>query len=494
MSFNVIKIQSEQPTPYDASHKILDFYIDEGAVYDLSKSRMNINVSCTTTSADPEAIFNTSVAIRDNTDNDRALSGVALVRNGQLSSAKMGNLETLRDVNLLRITEKGYTMDENEKIENSYNNLVVPKEEDLSTRSPFRVLKVVGDETISKSEEQSHDISIPLSDIFGVARSDVPLNTQRLGQVKVHAELNFDKLVDVNLTPQTDVVFTDTTNSKGYMEHHDSTVTTSMGTTTPFVSSRSYNDPSESPFWIGMAILISYKSGTTAGGQGGATGATLTTRITKIEMRSDGKLSITTAAGILIAANNSFFRPDAGPTFKPINPVTNTHVVNSVELVLSKYVNPPKNSDSPLEFTTYSTEHDHGNSVTHFNKQYSVEPNCDGVMVAYPVVPLSVMSSKSFTDFRIAIDNEDTTNRDVKRLSSLEYSRLYRFYGQNLKSLYQKMRENTNSSAAGVNASIQQNAIFETCDMTQNYKQFSLTTQGVAIDQIVLYKRLSRSV
>ena len=45
MSFNVIKIQSEQPTPYDASHKILDFYIDEGAVYDLSKSRMNINVS-----------------------------------------------------------------------------------------------------------------------------------------------------------------------------------------------------------------------------------------------------------------------------------------------------------------------------------------------------------------------------------------------------------------------------------------------------------------
>ena len=500
MSFNNIKVQCDQSGPYNSTRNRLDFSIDEGNTYDLSKSYLNINVKTTVVTPIAGSIHAVTAVIRDNSNDTKVLPPVSLVRNAQLSSSKIGNLETLRNVNLLRCTEKVYKLDENEQIENTYQTGVAPREENLSLSSPFTILKTLGDSAVSPSEYKDHDLSIPLSDIFGVARSDTPLNTARLGQVKMHVEMNFDKLIMDNFRKETDLVFTDSNGSRAML---DATGVYGAGggnygdDAIPLITTRAYNDSSESPFYLNQAITISHRIGAN---QAGAAVSTSNRQITKIVARADGKLGLVLNTPIVVPANQGVFPPiypatDPNPSIRAVgigamNNTTNFLTINSCELQLAEFVNAPK--DQPLEYVSYVTEIDHGNGLTSFHKQYTLDSNCDGVMVCFPPVPLSVVSHNALTSYRFSIDNEDTTNRNIKSKRELQYSRLYRYFGDGLKNLSQRIRQSAN--ADGVNKTILNEALVETCPLTQKPKQLSIETEGGAIHHITLFKRFSKTV
>lgn len=505
MSINFSKIQSVQGGPYDGTHRNIDFVIPEG-VYDLSKSHVSINVQIDTTDVDGEdleTVYLMNCAIADHGSSSLIFKASALIRNCDLYGSKVGMIESIKDVNVLRSVLDQYQLDEDTKIEDRIIETNSSKDQNNFNNSQFRIFKKDGDSAVvGNSETQAADIMIPLKDIFGIG--DQIINTERLGELKIHLEINFDKFArSQGLSSNANIIWDD--GLAGSKDAFDDIINASgnafeVGQTTGLTTSKKYDNVSDSPFWLGQRLLVQKKIGVTAAGHGAAANSSSRHRITKIDINDDGSLTLFFSTSIEAALANlsTLFCPtqsagDAIGGFKGVGAGSSTLTINGCELVMGM-VN-DQMAPAVNQYYTYATESDNGNAVTHFNKNYQVEPEADALIVAYPAADLAVRSAINYNNYRFMVDNEYTTNRDVPRDSPLHHNRLQKFFNhieKPLRSINEKIRE-TADTLANDDTTVNL-ALFETLPMTNNFKQVMVHTDNVAINHMRLYKRLNRSI
>jgi len=506
MSLNYSKIQSVQGTPYNANHRLLDFKIPEG-IYDLSKSHINFNISqdATDVDGDTSVIYDTNVAISDSGEDGAILKNFCLVRNVDLYSQKMGMVESIRDVNLLRNTLKTYTTDENTKIEDRYRETNSTKEIRALNESTTRLLKTNGNSTvIGRSENVDHDLQIPLEDLLGIGSQMV--NTERMGQLNLHLEVNWDKLHSSQGRTAGAAIFSNDAYVKSMVDDEVNATggNISLGNVVPLTTSGFYDDSSESPWFLGQKVLVSGRNASTVGGEPAARAAQpalTSTRhtIVRIENNDNGSLSLYTDTQVANVPNgNTFYAPfqpgttDARGSLDGVNAASHSITVNGCELVLAE-MNSSQAVPEQNSFITWSTEADNGNGVTSFTKQYSVEPEADALMVCYPVADLSCRSLLAYNRYRTMVDQEFTTNRDVFRKRPLDFDQIKKWFihcDLPLKSLLLKQKNSAEEDNA--NDAFDINAIFQKMSVTDKFKQFQVHTSTIAVNDIRLFKRLPK--
>ena len=124
----IVKLQSEQSGPFNASRNLIDFDLMGGRQYDLRNSYVNLVGTMTQTDVVPgtgEGVYNWHAlwADKDNSVTNYRFPNVALVKNARMTCDKAGTLEDIRRVDVLRTHLKQYTENEDDMRGQSYKDL-----------------------------------------------------------------------------------------------------------------------------------------------------------------------------------------------------------------------------------------------------------------------------------------------------------------------------------------------------------------------------------
>ena len=480
---NTVKVQSQQGGTLSASKNIISFVIpDDGNVVDLSQSHINVNMSV-------EGDLFTNMFVRfegQNNETFTLMNPSALVKNASLTSDKKGMIESLKLVSQYRDIVSQYTDDLDTKQNQSHLGLMATKDKNQANFSPFRVLSVdkVG-------ESRSHDVRIPLSDIFGIAKSNA-YATDVYGRTMIHTELNIDKLSAAWSLGATDPIWTVDTNKYSKC---DAQAVAGGGTPLPVSVITTFYDYNEStwkedaPFWVNMPVTVS--------GTNGATAFTVDKTITSLTFNTANKdvyITLDSAIVTIAAGTQSTFNIKGRDQTNPVLSV------NSAELVV-KYVNEP-NPPQSHEFITVLTEQDNANGVLSHNKNYIIEPECVNLLIGLKGgnENHNTVSALNFADYRISVDNENLTNKNIKNASPEQYDRISRYmmnHGKPVGNLHQRKIKPTISKTGDIDLEqpVLCNSIIEVMPLTPSNKIVGVEiNSAIAISNLVLFKEVIKSV
>ena len=244
------------------------------------------------------------------------------------------------------------------------------------------------------------DIRIPVKDVFGGIGSSDGYDTSRLGNSKIHLEMNFNKLSVVERET------TATWNAYENIKTMDVSAVTNECKTTAL-----YNDPNDIPFYVGMPVALTGKSGTTAGGDAGAGAfaANNSLIITNIVRDDTGKLTLTfdgNITGAALAAGSSIFSLEVG--YLDANAVAPISI-EGVELVA--HISSEMAGAPAITYSTMLSEEDNYPVQNSINRYYYIEPACKGVMVAFTAN--GAVSRDLLKSYRITIDGHEISPRDI---------------------------------------------------------------------------------
>tara|TARA_R110002153_G_scaffold106177_5_gene245298 strand:+ start:1375 stop:2871 length:1497 start_codon:yes stop_codon:yes gene_type:complete len=495
----IVKYQRLQSGALTATQNLCDFLIPEGGTINLKKSFINVNMSIqsadvsTNAAAGGVGIYNSHATFSDGGSVSKYVPPIVLVKNAAMSSQKKGLIESIKRVDVLRSSLYQYEKDESEKVDQCFRSLNAPMDENQFACSPFRDLNSVGTE---KSKEVAHDVRIDLSDIFGIAQVADAFSTDAAGQIRIHTELNIDKLGIGQLAANTDGIWTDDTNSKGAMDGVAAaaaltTDLTVLNTTKLYTHQESLKHP----FFVGQKLAVTFDF--TPNGGPLAT-KTATVRITGIAHNTTTKkMNLTLDRAYETRTNTNDVIADV--TVKGVNhdAANSAITVNSAEIVVVYNENPPLNK---IEYLTYTTEEDSGGNAGSLNKQYQLEPSCVGLIIAMPSTNSS-LSSNNYTSYRLMVNNEHQTDRKIEKSSPLEYDRRSRWFQNHAKaigSLKEQSRDfsipiesgNTNQQYTHNN-----NCIMEVMPQTEAPKNLGVElVSGANIGDIIFFKEVIKSI
>ena len=507
MSNSIVKLSCNESAPYSQSKNKISFTIPEGMLCDLSKSYIAINTAISTTDAGGQkGVYNIGTRIIDDNGED-IYKTVALVKHGSMDASQVGMIESLRDVNLRVITHNQYTQDENDKIEDRVQDSQGAREYNDLGISPYRVLKSEGDiATIGISEEHSHELKIPLKDIYGVAYNEV-YDTSKYGQTKMKMEFNFAQLQTVQQGGNNYEVWTKTTNLKSNIQELKNTSlgNQSVGRATDDLqisTSAVYDSVEESPFWLGQKVSVRLRQGTSNNQAGATVQATVdNVRIERIDHNEDGTLKLFFDTQLVAALPNghsvySLIAGDGEPTINGKDANSFELSIDSLDLVLNTYPNSSAvQVPEKLNYFTYMSEIDNANGNNPHRKNYTIPAECVSVMVAFPTANDGINSSLNYSSYRIMYDNEFETDRDIDKRHPLNYYMISRYFADNerpLKSLLEKRRNGV--SADNANVPNDNNAIFSVSPQTPMSKQLNLEISGVAVNRLHIYSKVPRTI
>ena len=219
MSEKVQKFRALQSS-FDATKKMVDIVIPAGiGKVDLSKSSLVVKVDVSSQSSivgnrtlAPPPVFDNMIRI-DTTGVDEGtdfLSGIsphsmaALVKHAELRSAKLGVIESIRNVDLLRNSlasykksyvdvEREFSRSNNASLKSFYNN--------------NGIIDAVG-RGQELSKEKTKDLVIPLHELFEYCRNPA-YDSNKNGDLTIHAEMRFDKIKAVSTRTNNGVFTTD---------------------------------------------------------------------------------------------------------------------------------------------------------------------------------------------------------------------------------------------------------------------------------------------
>ena len=495
----VFRINSQQSENITSTQNLLDFHIPSGEVYDLSKSHVAVRVKPTTATTAPDAntttaIFNTDVVFNNANsaapDNGSYVSSVAIVKNAHMNSERAGRIEELRDVNKLRLYQKSTEKNEEDEMKDQTFNLMGCRDaEAFGSISPL-IQATAEDQTDNTGEASKvleKEVRIPLKDILNVGNAKM-FDTNRLGRCHLNLELDIDRLSANNDNFDQDFY---TTNNNGACDDD-----ADGGEKTSLTLSKVYNmDYQEHlPFYVGMPV--EWKEGTLGGNP---VAANTRREITNIQINTaNGKVTLTfkSSWGAGATANVKIGPVDSGD-------LTSSFTMNQAQIVLHA-VGRDKLGPMPdkIEFTKYSLEKDNANGRTAFRRNYEVEPDCVNMLVLLPKVSEGKLSDLVFEDFRVSVDNELLTNRNVFKDTQLYYDRLERYMknqGKPLKNMLGKEYDNKIVNAGNAESSNGQenliHAISEPMPVTQNMKLVELEINAAAgVQDVLLYKEINVAV
>ncbi len=410
----VQKIESIQSGPFTDKKNLIDFHIPGGRQYDMSKSYVNLRANITSTDA---AATGTGAGVYNwafNWSNDGGATAVqdsfknnALVKNVRLTSATSGVLEDIRRNDVLRQQLYAYTDNEEDCVGVSYK--------ELNQRNLQGNIKVAPgveffSEGSTKSVQNIVDVVIPMSHLVELGRSSA-LPCDKLGQLRLHMEMNFDKWIVSQLQGTgsgsgavgTAFQFGVESNTR----FDDSA--TAVGDLTTITCSQPFINADCSPYWVGQKIEV---KGTK---NPGATAVATKTTITAIAYDvASQKITLTVADTITNLA--------AGETLQTITIDGVNAGSLSLEWTQAQAViveNSAMESVDELVYNTYTNEEDSGAGQVSFSRMYNVEAEAFNVLLCLPDTASDLTCSNNaagtqYQDYRLRNNNVALTDRRVE--------------------------------------------------------------------------------
>ena len=539
---SIIKISSEQGfsetwVPADLAtapptQKLLDFIIPANTgTYDLGKCWINVNAevvpsantnetSITGLQPNSTALYNNDIVAETDVAGSNRVCGdfASIVRNADMFSANRGMVESISRVNTLR--QLLFNI-ENDKAEQHDGNL------NLGTffgrRGPSNgtshLLQIMGsntsvggtvDPTIT-ADNTRRDLRIPLSDLFGVGSA--LWNSDVYGSTRIHLELDTSRLRIEQLGGSEDTTnFQPAGQNRTYGKMLDNTAASAalggppqlpdgddLGVDAPLVTGISYDDfELQMPFYVGQGIEVAFTN------PGGA--QTRYAQISGIEYNQGTNLTNPPAGTrkVRIYTAGTLYNNDTGAavnitgiTIKALRSTAATDQIriNNAEIVLTQL--PSVNGPDSIDYRTYSTEETQGIAgLTTFNKQIMVEPNAQNLLVAH-CNSNETLPSREWTSYRMSIDNVDVSgNRDIVYNKPLHRDRITRTFnnrGQNI-SNFSLNAVKIGAQQAGDANQLALYPIYETLPLTQAQKIINFKLNAPAIQDVVFFKELQKTI
>ncbi len=539
---SIIKISSEQGfaetwTPADVAtapptQKLLDFIIPANTgTYDLGKCWINVNAEVVPSANTNEsaitglqpnstALYNNDIVAETDVAGSNRVCGdfASIVRNADMFSANRGMVESISRVNTLR--QLLFNI-ENDKAEQHDGNL------NLGTffgrRGPSNgtshLLQIMGsntsvggtvDTSITASNTR-RDLRIPLSDLFGVGSA--LWNSDVYGSTRIHLELDTSRLRIEQLGGSEDTTnFQPAGQNRTYGAMLDNTAASAalggppqlpngndLGVDAPLVTAISYDDfELQMPFYVGQAVEVALTR--TAGA------TTVYAQISGIEYNQGTNLTNPPngtrkvriyTAGSLYKNNTGAAENITGITVKALRSTAATDQIriNNAEIVLTQL--PSVNGPDSIDYRTYSTEETQGIAgLTSFNKQIMVEPNAQNLLIAH-CNSNETLPSREWTSYRMSIDNVDVSgNRDIVYNKPLHRDRIARTFnnrGQNI-SNFSLNAVKIGAQQAGDANQLALYPIYETLPLTQAQKIINFKLNAPAIQDVVFFKELQKTI
>ena len=145
-------------------------------------------------------------------------------------------------------------------------------------------------------------------------------------------------------------------------------------------------------------------------------------------------------------------------------------------------------------YTTYTSEHDNGGDSLTMKRQFEVESNAINCVLVPQANSNSLYGDQELAKYRVAVNNENMTNRDVFKHTSLYYNELSRGFlnqGKEIKSLTEGTQGINDASTARDTT-----VIYQPLPLTDKMKlvEFELEAkQGETIKDFVLFKEVTAS-
>jgi len=491
-----VKYQSVQGGAFTSSQNLVDFRIPMSGVYDLRDSFINLN--CTLDVTDKAAQAAVGTAIYDfngewvSADAEKLhFQNVACVKNAVLDCAKQGRIENLRRCDILRQNLATYTKTQMEDVDESYLDFAQFKAPiSRQQYGQFAQLNKLG--TNKSRYNTQTQIPIRLSDVFEFCRVR-EYDTDKAGETHIHLELNRDKLQvrqvmkDADIHPAAVKQMIDT--PAGVATSNNLLVVGASSGTTPL----KFTDLNQSPYYVGQMLLVT-ATHTDGGADDRADAPAIVNSVTWDKDTGSLSLTFEQAWGVPIVAGKAYTAISV-----KIGEVDSVALnVDTAEIVLRRVNNPE--GVGQINYNTYSTEETNGNGQTTFQNLFTIEPEATNIMCMFPDSADGLLSvNNDITSWRLRLNNEDLTDRDVSRKSPLAYDRLamtLNSMGEGLSNLVQNPGETT---AANWGATFTQtafdniligNPLFQT--QQQKLLQLNINSGGTGVKKLVLYKQLPR--
>jgi hypothetical protein len=495
----VFKVHSVQSENLSTTQNLLDFDMPEGEMLDLSKSYVSINARVEGSSADAgwaNCIFNVQGAIGvgvAGANPERYCQSSRLVKNARLTSDRVGKIEELRDVNVIKPYLSTAAESQSKFLGNSYHNMMSIREyEDYGSTSP---LIDVSSEEIDAGRYVDKSVRIPLSQILNVGEVSM-FDTARLGRCRLNLELDMSR-VSARGDQYNNTYFT--TNNNGQVI--DESVAGGLQFLTLGVGAtpKKYDADFQQriPWYVDMPVVV--ESGTVDGVDISGTKS----RITRIQYTATtGAILLTVVPALATIAG-------AGSVNIKLRPADNTEIttksitLGQAELVLHAVGddNMPSQRPDAITFSEYTLERDNGNGLANFKRQYEMEPNAVNTIVL-PKETGTLVATDIYETTRISVDNMLMTDRDVAVHTPLYYDALSKFYlnqGKSVENTTDKdYRRNlapngdTNQDRGGMTSL---NSISSPLPITGNMKlvEFEIV-RAAGVNELNIYKQVIKTV
>jgi len=385
--FRYSKLDSIQAGPFKTpSKRMIDIEIPEGIVCNMANCfvQLLLHLDTNTTS-----IVN---LCPKSTTSDLINMNIDLIRNCSLTGSKVGRLEDIRRVNVLKHNLNLMSKSTDEKLSlvdslyqptNFYSNELISLFVDMYKEG----------QTASKYRDVQ--LRIPLKDLFELGSLEA-LDTSKTGKLTLHLELENSSYITVEQVK----LMNDPNEGKC------NNVAQSANLSELYTTMK-YPNLEISPFYVGEVLNL---SGAPSGGTVPALVSVATT-ITQITKQQDGSLKLTISpplpdpTGSYVWQNLTFVEPT----------VTHTSSIDimTAEFGLSEIVGGSQTVNE-LEYMTFTTEEYTNGGQKTMNKIFEVEPECVNAFLMFDSNSSNVISNNvGLTSYRMRVDNEDVYNRDI---------------------------------------------------------------------------------
>ena len=458
-----VKIPAQQGGAYNASNNRLTFDLEVDKLYNLKNSFVEILATASGTvdpthAADVAADAVVKLVTETTNDTDVKPRNVMLVKNCSMRSSNQGYLEDVRAVNVLQTNLNYYSKSEQNQDCENYKQCGDRVAQNNMKASIFQELQKVG------------------------------LQNSRNVLAFILLELDLAKLT---IRPQTELEMNpdegDPDHVRQFADQPQNTAASNQVTTK---ANNTYVSLLNSPYFVGQVLQF------TAQANGGAAALDLFRSITAIQYNADLTLTLT--------LNDNLLATGAGQTYTQFTgtmvPGTAASIVYShADLVLQELSQPVPQDPFPQSYDSFSTEQISSNAnTTNYQNLIQVEPNAVNMMVMFPNTMFS--KAPAVESFRIRVDNEDQTNRDVKIYDPLYYEVLKRTFDRAnlpLRNLNERIipagdkienfTENADQVTLIVGADLKQ---------TPNVKnvQLNINSSGATFSNFNVYKQLRKEL
>jgi hypothetical protein len=486
--FRYSKLNSVQAGPFKTpSNRMIDIEIPEGVMCNMANSFVQLLLHLET-----DATNVVNLCHRSTTTNFVNMN-LDLIRNCSLMGSKVGRLEDVRRVNVLKHNlnlmskssdEKLSLVDSLYQMTNFYSNSILSLFVDFNKEG-----------TIA-SQYRDVDIRIPLKDLFELGSLEM-IDTSKTGKLTLHLELENSSFISVEQI----LLMNDPDEGKCNNVAQSANLSQLITTT-------KYPNLELSPFYVGAVYdLNAIKSG-------GAVPDVedVATTITSITKNADGSLTLGISPPLPDPTGSFSWRTIVLSEIEIQH--TSSVLVETAELGLSEIVGGSQPSMNELSYMTFTTEEYTNGSQATMNKIFEVEPECVNAFLMFDNNSANLISNKTtLKSYRMRVDNQDVYNRDilVNKDNGLEdyihdnlhYDSIYRTFLngniplKDMSFLSLKRDVETSEYLSRFTASNQQ--IMLCCCPTplsplSKKLQFNLVCEDGTIDNVILYKQVMRTI